>query len=309
MEPDKTIERLLTEAWDRTIPSLETLGTVDMLKVMNAGDQTVPLLVRDHLAEIAEAVDAISDRLRRGGRMFYVGAGTSGRLGILDAAECPPTFNTDPAMVQAFIAGGPAALVHAVEGAEDSVEAGQAQMHEADVHPEDVVVGLSASGRTPFVLGALAEGRRRGACTVSVSANADPEAKEFSDVVIAIPTGAEVIMGSTRLKAGTATKLVLNMLTTAAMVRLGKTYRNLMVDLKATNYKLVDRSRRIVMLALEIDYDAAAALLDHCEQEVKTAIVAGLLKVSPDSARGLLRQQQGALAAIVKGAEAISGNL
>ncbi|AUW93583.1 MAG: N-acetylmuramic acid 6-phosphate etherase [Sulfobacillus thermotolerans] len=307
MEPDKTIERLQTEMWDRTIPPLETLTTLEMLKVMNAGDQTVPLLVKEHLSEIAAAVDAISERLSQGGRMFYVGAGTSGRLGVLDAAECPPTFNTDPSMVQAIMAGGPDALVHAVEGAEDSMESGQQQIRLAGVQSRDVVVGLSASGRTPFVIGALKEGRLRGACTISVSANDEPEVKHLSDIVIAVPTGPEVIMGSTRLKAGTATKLVLNMLTTGAMVRLGKTFRNLMVDLKATNYKLIDRSRRIVMLALTVDYNEASRLLALCDEEVKTAIAVGLLGIDPSAARALLDRHHGALGDVVTGTETISG--
>jgi N-acetylmuramic acid 6-phosphate etherase len=309
MEADKAIERLSTEIWDRAVPPLETLGTLEILAIMNSGDQTVPMIVGEHLEEIAQAVELIYTCWQRGGRMFYVGAGTSGRLGILDAAECPPTFNTDPSMVQAIMAGGPNALIRAVEGAEDSTEAGQEAVRSAEIVAADVVVGLSASGRTPFVLGALVESRNRGARTVGVSCNQDPEMKEFADVSIAVPTGAEVVMGSTRLKAGTATKLVLNMLTTAAMIRFGKTFRNLMVDVKATNYKLRDRSRRIVMLALDISYDDASGLLEQCGQEVKTAIATGLLHVSPQQARLLLAKHQGRLADIAGDQTNVSNNL
>ncbi len=301
MEPDKAIERLATESWDRGIPPLETLSTLEILRRMNTADQTVPVAVGEHLPEIARAVELIYASWQRGGRMFYVGAGTSGRLGVLDAAECPPTFNTDPAMVQAVMAGGQEALITAVEGAEDSLESGRRVMKERGIESRDVVVGLSASGRTPFVLGALQVSQSCGARTVGVSCNDDPELRTVSDVSIAVPTGAEVIMGSTRLKAGTATKLVLNMLTTAAMIRYGKTFRNLMVDLKATNYKLVDRSRRIVMLALGISYDAAADLLSECGQEVKTAIACGLLDVPPEQARGILVRHQGRLADVAGG--------
>ncbi|PSR27517.1 N-acetylmuramic acid 6-phosphate etherase [Sulfobacillus thermosulfidooxidans DSM 9293] len=295
MEPDKSIERLETEMWDRTIPWLENLSTAEMLRAINQADQAVPILVGEQIPVISEAVDLIALVLQRGGRLFYVGAGTSGRLGILDAAECPPTFNTDPTMIQAIMAGGQDAILHAVEGAEDDVEAGAHAVKDYGIDERDVVVGLSASGRTPFVLGALREARQLGARTISVNCNHDPETQPYSDITIVIPTGPEMIMGSTRLKAGTATKLVLNMLSTGAMIRLGKTYHNLMVDVKATNFKLRERARRIVMLAADVDYPTADILLTQSGYEVKTAILMHLLHVDAKEARQLLTDHQGML--------------
>ncbi|WP_053959147.1 N-acetylmuramic acid 6-phosphate etherase [Sulfobacillus thermosulfidooxidans] len=299
MEPDKSIERLETEMWDRTMPWLENLSTVEMLRAINQADQAVPILVGEQIPVIGEAVDLIAEVLQRGGRLFYVGAGTSGRLGILDAAECPPTFNTDPTMIQAIMAGGQEAIRHAVEGAEDDVDAGRHAMKDYGIDEGDVVVGLSASGRTPFVLGALREARQLGARTISVNCNRDPETQQYSDITIVIPTGPEMIMGSTRLKAGTATKLVLNMLSTGAMIRLGKTYHNLMVDVKATNFKLRERARRIVMLAADVDYPTADALLTQSEYEVKTAILMHLLHVEAKKARQLLNEHRGMLDAFL----------
>ncbi|MCL4493749.1 MAG: N-acetylmuramic acid 6-phosphate etherase [Firmicutes bacterium] len=295
MEPDKSIERLGTEMWNPVIPWLEALSTEEMLMVINEADQQVPLLVRNQTGEIAKAVDLVVEQLRRRGRLFYVGAGTSGRLGIVDAAECPPTFNTDPSMIQAIIAGGDDALQQAIEGAEDDFDAGGQAVMNHGINARDVVVGLSASGRTPFVLGALQKSQQIQAHTISVSCNADPEAVRYSHVSIVVPTGPEVIMGSTRLKAGTATKLVLNMLSTGAMIRLGKTYHNLMVDVKATNLKLKERARRMVMLASNVDYQTAVSLLEESDYEVKTAILMQFLKIDAARSRELLLRHDGML--------------
>ncbi len=295
MEPNKSIERLDTEIWDPSIPWLEALSTEEMLMAINQADQLVPIIVSEQIAEIAKAIDLIVEQLRRHGRVFYVGAGTSGRLGIVDAAECPPTFNTDPSMIQAIMAGGKEAWQQAVEGAEDDFSAGTKVTERYGIDGRDVVVGLSASGRTPFVLGALQKSQEIQAPTVSVSCNPDPEAARYSDVAIVVPTGPEIIMGSTRLKAGTATKLVLNMLSTGAMIRLGKTYHNLMVDVKATNLKLKERAHRMVMLAAEVDYTRAVSLLEESDYEVKTAILMQFLKIDAMQARDLLLQQEGNL--------------
>ena len=295
MEPDKSIERLDTEMWDSSAPWLESLSTEQMLKVMNQADQEVPIIVGEQIPEIARAIDLIVEQLRRNGRLFYVGAGTSGRLGIVDAAECPPTFNTDPSMIQAIIAGGENAWKEAVEGAEDDFGAGEDVVVRYGINGNDVVVGLSASGRTPFVLGALQNSQRLQAYTISVSCNPGPELARYSHVAIVVPTGSEAIMGSTRLKAGTATKLVVNMLSTGAMIRLGKTYHNLMVDVKATNVKLKERAHRMVMLAANVDYQRAARLLEESDYEVKTAILMEILKIDTVQARELLLEHGGML--------------
>ncbi len=290
MKPDGSLEGLETEMRNLKVPWLETLSTQEMLHVMNSADQSVPTLVGEQIGDISKAVDLIVERLQQGGRLFYVGAGTSGRLGVLEAAECPPTFNTDPAMIQAIIAGGPKAVWEAVEGAEDDADLGQRAVEEHGIVNGDVMVGSSASGRTPFVLGALRKAKQKGAWTISVNCNQDPETQRYSDITIVVPTGSEVIMGSTRMKAGTATKLVLNMLSTGAMIRLGKTYRNLMVDLKPTNYKLKERAKRIVMSAARVDYTMAETLLIQANYEVKAAIVMSLLNVDLVQATELLDQ-------------------
>jgi N-acetylmuramic acid 6-phosphate etherase len=236
--------------------------------------------------------------MRRGGRLIYVGAGTSGRLAVLDAAECPPTFNTPPGLVVGLIAGGEPALTQAVEGAEDDGAAGAKSMVELDCRPEDTVVGVAASGRTPYVLGAMEEAKRRGALVVGLACTRPSPVGDLASVSIAPLVGPEVVTGSTRLKAGTAQKMVLNMLSTATMIRLGKTYGNLMVDVQATNTKLRARARRIVADACEVDEAAAAQLLALAGGEVKVAIVAGLTGAGPEEARARLRESGG----LVRGA-------
>ncbi len=268
------LARLSTEQWNRSIPPLETLDTLRMVQVINEEDQKVARAVEAVLPEIARAVDLVASVLAAGGRMLYIGAGTSGRIGFLDSTECPPTFNTDPETVQAVLAGGMGAVAEACEGVEDSEDAGAEDLRIRNVGPQDVVVGLAASGRTPYVMGALRFARQVGAATVAVSCNRTAEQASLADVAISVDTGPEVILGSTRMKAGTAQKLVLNMLSTGAMVRLGKTYRNLMVDMKPTNYKLVERARRMVRLAADLDDEdeAAAQVLAASGNQPKVAI-------------------------------------
>lgn len=224
---------------------------------MNNADKTVPDVVASAIPQITQAVETIVQRLRDGGRLFYAGAGTSGRLGVLDAAECPPTFNTPPDLVQAVIAGGSKAMFEAVEEAEDHWEFAEDDLRQRGFCAKDVLIGITASGRTPYVLGALSYARGLGAFTISLSCNTPSMVSQYADLPIEVPTGNEIVMGSTRLKAGSAQKLVLNMISTATMVRLGKVYRNLMVDLRATNEKLVERSKRIIMLAAGVSYEVA----------------------------------------------------
>lgn len=283
----------LTEERNPLTTSIDTLPTLDMLILINAEDQKVALAVRDELPNIAAAVDAITTRLQRGGRLIYIGAGTSGRLGVLDASECPPTFGTLPELVVGLIAGGPAALTEAVEGAEDDQDGGAAEIAELDVNENDCVIGIAASGRTPYAMGGLQEAKKRGALTVSISCNRPSPLEELSEFGIAPVVGPEVVSGSTRLKAGTAQKMVLNMISTAVMIRLGKTYSNLMVDVQPTNAKLRQRARRIVAEATGLDLQRATEILSACNGEVKTAIVTVLAGISPELARIRLHESGG----------------
>ncbi|MFM1871121.1 MAG: N-acetylmuramic acid 6-phosphate etherase, partial [Planctomycetota bacterium] len=254
-KPDLSV--LTTEARNPRTTDLDAMSTLDFCAAMNDEDRSVADAVRAQLPSIAAAIDAIAERMRKGGRLIYCGAGTSGRLGVLDAAECPPTFSADPAQVVGLIAGGPSAFLKAVEGAEDSRELGAADLVRLEVGPKDAVVGIAASGRTPYVIGALDHARSVHALTVAVVCNAGGAVAAAAELPIEVVTGPEVLTGSTRLKAGTATKLVLNMLSTGAFVRLHKVYGNLMVDLQATNEKLVARSRRIVAQATDADLAVA----------------------------------------------------
>jgi N-acetylmuramic acid 6-phosphate etherase len=265
--------RLATEQRNPRTRDLDTLDVAGVLARISAEDHTVPAAVARELPAIAQAVDLVIASFREGGRLVYVGAGTSGRLGVLDASECPPTFGSDPEMVQGVIAGGTGALVRAVEGAEDREVEGEQAMRERDVGPKDTVIGLAASRRTPFVVAALRVARRLGARTAYVTCTPRSEFQLDVDVAICPEVGPEAIMGSTRMKAGTAQKLVLNMITTAAFVRMGKVYENMMVDLMATSEKLVERSRRTVMTVAGVDYDTAATAIAEAGKSVKTAIV------------------------------------
>ncbi|MEV8047126.1 N-acetylmuramic acid 6-phosphate etherase [Streptomyces griseoluteus] len=267
------LSTLGTETRNERTTDLDRMPTDELLAVMNAEDQSVALAVRDALPQIAPAVEAAADSLRRGGRLIYVGSGTSGRLGLLDAVECPPTFGTPPEQVVGLLSGGPDAFAVAVEGAEDQPSAAAADLDEIAVNERDIVVGLAASGRTPYVIGGLRHASSRGAATVSVACNRDAIISRYADFPIEVLTGPEVLTGSTRLKAGTAQKMVCNMLSTAAMVRLGKVYGNLMVDVKASNEKLVDRIHRMVVEATGADSEAAAEALRKADGHAKTAIV------------------------------------
>lgn len=287
------LSNLTTEARNPRTTDLDTMSVGEILEVMNTEDQNVPRAVHEALPDIARAVELIATSLQAGGRLIYLGAGTSGRLGLLDAVECPPTFNTRPEQVRALLAGGDAAFTQAVEGAEDSAEAAVADIDGAHVGPLDTVVGLAASGRTPYVIAGLGHARALGAATVTVACNRPAECSAHADVAIEVETGAEVLTGSTRLKAGTAQKLVCNMLSTAAMVRAGKTYQNLMVDMRPTNAKLADRAERIVAAAAEVDRSAAAAALASAGGHVKTAIVMLLTGTSQWEAAALLRDADG----------------
>ena len=287
------MELTLTEERNPLTADIDTLPTLDMLMLINAEDQKVALAVRQELPNIAAAVDAIASRMQRGGRLIYIGAGTSGRLGVLDASECPPTFDTPSEMVVGLIAGGKVALTGAVEGAEDDQIGGAHEIAELNVNANDCVVSIAASGRTPYAVGGLEEAKKRGALTISIACNRPSPLEELAEIGIAAIVGPEVVSGSTRLKAGTAQKMVLNMISTAVMIRLGKTYSNLMVDVRPTNIKLRQRARRIVAEATGLGWDEAGELLQACEGEVKTAIVAVLADVSPNEARKRLNVSGG----------------
>lgn len=278
---------------------IDRLPTLDALRLINAEDATVATAVEKALPEIARAVDAIAERLRAGGRLIYVGAGTSGRLGVLDAVECVPTFGTPPDLVQALIAGGIPALTQAAEGAEDDRAVGHDELLALDATRADAVVGIAASGRTPYVLGALDAAREIGALTVAVSCNAPALLLDAAEIGIAAVVGPEVIAGSTRLKAGTAQKLILNMISTATMIRLGKVYGNRMVDVKVTNQKLAGRARRLVAEIAGIDEDEAARLLAETGNRVKPAVVMARLGVSVPVAQARLDAAQGVLADVI----------
>jgi len=292
---ESSLGMLTTEGRNPLTRDLDNLSALEIVKLINAEDEKVAVAVREVSEPIAQAIDVIADRLSRGGRLIYVGAGTSGRLGVLDAVECPPTFNTEPELVVGLIAGGPEGLVRAVEGAEDSTDMGREDLQNLGLGNLDVVVGIAASGRTPYVIGALDYARKRGACAIGFSCNTDAELIQHADLSIIPLVGPEVLSGSTRLKAGTATKMVLNMLTTGAMVRMGKTYSNLMVDLRATNTKLTERACRIVAEITGCSVSESSDLLDRCDGEVKTAIVSFNTGVSPAAARSRLKSVNGHL--------------
>lgn len=290
---------MLTEESNPRTAELDRFSALEIVTAMNDEDTTVAAAVRRALPSIARAVDSVVERLRAGGRLIYVGAGTSGRLGVLDAVECVPTFSVDPGLVVGVIAGGDPALTLAVEGAEDRYEDGQRDLQAIGAGALDAVVGIAASGRTPYVLGALDYANALGALTVAVSCNDPAPMLAHAQIGVPVVVGPEVLAGSTRLKAGTAQKMVLNMISTAVMVRLGKVYGNLMVDVKVTNQKLAERARRIVSHVAGVDGAEADRLLSLTGNEVKPAIVVARRGVSPDEARALLRDAGGALRAVI----------
>ena len=287
--------RLTTEAVNPASVRIDQLDAAGIVAVMNAEDAEVAAAVGREAAAIANAIEIIAERFRRGGRLVYLGAGTSGRLGVLDASECPPTFGTPPAMVVGLIAGGMQALTRAVEGAEDSRDLAARDLAAIGLSANDVLVGIASSGRTPYVLGGLAHAREVGAFAIGLACNENSELELVAELMIVPKVGPEILTGSTRLKAGTATKLVLNMLTTGAMIRIGKTFGNLMVDLRATNTKLVARTRRIVAKLTGVDEEEAERLVAAADGELKTAVVARARGVSPAEARRLLAEAGGHL--------------
>jgi N-acetylmuramic acid 6-phosphate etherase len=289
------MSRLTTEACNPASVRIDTLSPLEIVRLMNTEDALVPQAVAREAEAIATAVEMISQRLRAGGRLVYLGAGTSGRLGVLDASECPPTFSTPPEMVVGLIAGGYGALTRAVEGAEDHPERAVEDLQNIGLSHDDALVGIATSGRTPYVIGGLRYARERGALAIGLACNDSSVLADVADLMITPVVGPEVISGSTRLKAGTATKLVLNMLSTGAMVLLGKTYGNLMVDLKATNTKLIQRTRRIVAALTGLSEEQAEAQLIRCDGELKTAVVAHRHDVPADAARRLLERAGGQL--------------
>jgi N-acetylmuramic acid 6-phosphate etherase len=291
-----TLQHLQTEAQNPRSARLDELTSIEIVELLNSEDALVAPAVATQKVAIAQAIEAIAKRLSSGGRLIYTGAGTSGRLGVLDAAECPPTFQTLPSQVVGLIAGGQGAMFQAVEGAEDNPELGKQDLEAIQFHSNDVLVGIATSGRTPYVLGAVQHARQIGAFTVGIACTPESELAKAVEVPIVPIVGPEVLTGSTRLKAGTATKLVLNTLTTGAMVLLGKTFGNLMVDLKASNFKLKLRTNRIVRLITKLDEAAAAELLERCDGEVKTALITQLGHVSPGEARELLRKNNNRVA-------------
>lgn len=284
-----------TEARNTASGTIDSLSALQIVELMNSEDAMVAAAVRTQSTSIAAAIDVVAEAFRNGGRLIYIGAGTSGRLGVLDASECPPTFSVPRSMVVGLIAGGPSALTSAIEGAEDRAEQGRADLENISLTARDIVMGIAASGRTPYVLGGLQFAREIGATTIGFACNDDSALIPLSDIMIAPVVGPEVITGSTRLKAGTATKMVLNMLTTGAMIRIGKTFGNLMVDLTATNEKLRDRSQRIVSDLTGLSSEAAQKILSECSHQVKTAIVVHHRKLTPEAAREQLKQCNGHL--------------
>lgn len=291
---------LVSETRNPDTMDLDNLSTLEMVTKFNQQDATVAEAVRLTLPDVAKAVDAAAASLSAGGRLIYLGAGTSGRLGVLDASECPPTFGVPHGLVVGLIAGGPGALLKAVEGAEDNAQLGVSDLQALELKPQDMVVGIAASGRTPYVIGALRYARQLGCHTAAVSCNpASPIAHE-ADIAISPVVGPEALTGSTRLKSGTAQKLVLNMISTGAMVRIGKVYQNLMVDMQATNIKLVDRACRMVCQATGCSAEEAETALKQTQYEVKTAILMVLSGIAAEQAKSLLIRHKGFLRAALQ---------
>ncbi|AAM23513.1 N-acetylmuramic acid 6-phosphate etherase [Caldanaerobacter subterraneus subsp. tengcongensis MB4] len=295
-----TLEELITEGRNPNTMDIDRLSTVDMLKKINEEDKKVPLAVEKVIPSIAEAIDRIVPRMKKGGRLIYVGAGTSGRIGILDASECPPTFGVDPGLVVGIIAGGDSAIRNAIESAEDDVEGGRQDLVNINLTERDSVIGISASGRTPYVIGALRYAKEVGALTIGLFCNENKNVENIVDVMITPIVGPEVIMGSTRMKAGTAQKLVLNMISTGVMIKLGKVYSNLMVDLQASNEKLRERARRMVKLATGAKEDLIERVLNETNYNVKLAILMIVGDMEKEKAQKLLEMADGYIAEAIK---------
>jgi len=294
------LDRLLTEQRNPASEGIDERPTEQILRIMNDEDRKVAEAVGREIPHIARAVDAIVERLERGGRLFYIGAGSSGRLGVLDASECPPTYNVPPETVQAIIAGGSRALEHSSEASEDDPALGARDLEARGFTKDDVLVGIAASGRTPYVLGAVAHARALGALTAGISCTPGSELSRAVDIAIEPLPGPEIVAGSTRMKAGTATKLVLNMLSTAVMIRLGHVCSNLMVNVKPANVKLRERAARIIAEAASVDRERALALLDEAGGTVKVAIVMARLSVTREAAVERLEAARGRVSAALK---------
>ena len=289
------LNSLSTEKRNPKTENIDQLSTLEMVRLMNEEDKKVALAIEKILPEIAQGIELIAEKLSQGGRLFYVGAGTSGRLGILDAVECPPTFSTEPEMVEGLIAGGYPAIFKAQEGAEDDESLGAQDLKAKNISSLDVVVGIAASGRTPYVLGALKLAQSLGVKTIAISCSQSPQIEEFADISLVALVGPEIITGSTRLKAGTAQKIILNMLSTGAMIKLGKVYGNLMVDVKASNKKLEERAKRIVMTVTGVDEDEALQSLKLAKGNAKKAIFMIMSGLEPKLAEEKLQLAKGNL--------------
>ncbi len=289
----KDRSKLITELRNSSTHDIDCKSTLEVVDIISSEDSTIIAAVHKERLSISKAVDLIVKSFKNGGRLFYVGAGTSGRLGVLDASECPPTFGTSPELVRGIIAGGVDALTRSIEGAEDKHGYGELAIRNHGITSLDTVVGIAAGGTTPFVHGALVQANKIGATTIFLCCNPDTDPAEKVDVIIRPMTGPEVITGSTRMKAGTATKIILNTLTTASMIKMGKVYENLMVDLQVKNVKLKDRAERIIMTVTDLDRDAAGKLLNHAQGNVKTAIVMHKLQIDCDDATKRLDEYDG----------------
>lgn len=287
------LSHLATETRNQKTIDLDSLSTSQILEIMNEEDATVPLAIKQELSDVEAAVTTVINSFNNGGRLIYIGAGTSGRLGILDAVECVPTFGTSPELVQGLIAGGEKALIEAVEGAEDSEELAVTDLKACELTKEDVVIGIAASGRTPYVIGGLKYANQVGAATVAISCNKESEIGKNAQIKIEVEVGPEILTGSTRLKSGTAQKLVLNMISTASMIGIGKVYKNLMVDVQSTNLKLIERSKKIVMDATDCDYETAEEFLGKSGGDVKLAIVMLLTGLKKEQAQQKLVKNKG----------------
>jgi N-acetylmuramic acid 6-phosphate etherase len=303
---ERPLSVLDTEKVNPATTGIDRMSPLEIVQVINAEDAKVAQAVKQVLPQIARAIEEIATRLRYSGRLVYVGAGTSGRLGALDASECPPTFNIPQEMVITCIAGGPQALGQAYEDLEDSWEAGQADLATLGISEVDVVIGITASGRTPYARGAIAYAKERGALTIGLACNGNTPLEQEVEIMIAPVVGPEVITGSTRLKAGTAQKMVLNMLSTGTMILLGKTFGNLMVDVQATNYKLQQRALSIVRQATGLDDDTARTLLETSGGEVKTAILVARTNIQPELARERLAAHNYVLRAALEASKVIT---
>ena len=290
---------MITESRNQASLTIDQLATIDMLKVINEEDKKVAFAVEKQLPQIAQAVDKIVEAFQQQGRLIYIGAGTSGRLGILDASECPPTYGTPAEQIMGIIAGGTPAIFKAVENAEDKPEQGQTDLQSIQFNYKDILVGIAASGRTPYVIGAMEYAKSQGATVISLCCNPNAPMIGLADIAITPIVGAEVITGSSRMKAGTAQKLVLNMLTTASMIKIGKVFSNLMVDVEASNAKLIERQIQIVIEATSCSRQQAINALEQCNRQCKTAIIMLLMQISAEQAMALLNENRGMIAHVL----------